>query len=279
MRCGVAAVLAFGVGLGLASSASAADYGPLRGSTFDAPRYRNWEGFYVGGQVGSGGGGANFTKESQAVSGSAIVNTWLASEGVGSWATAERADTGQAIQYGAFIGYNFQWDDVVLGLEASYNHTDLNANSYGRSPVSGRMWLTDPSGWNHSVLAQAEGDITLTDLATVRARAGYAFGAFLPYVTGGLALGRASWWTRTRVDYPNSVASTSSITTADPGSWDSGWVTDGKSNSLIYGWSAGIGMDVALTQNIFLRGEYEYIQFSQSKLNLNNVRGGLGIKF
>jgi opacity protein-like surface antigen len=279
MRCDVATILIFGVGIGLTSAAAAADYGPLRGSTFDPPRYRNWEGFYVGGQVGTGGGGANFSGESQAVSSSAIVNTWLVSEGVASWATAEKADTGQALQYGGFIGYNAQWGDVVLGIEASYNHTDVNANAYGRSPVSGRMWLTDPTSWRHSVLAQAEGDITLTDFATVRGRAGYAFGSFLPYVTGGVAIGRASWWTRARVDYPDSEKADSSVTTADPGPWDSGWVTQGKSNSLIYGWSAGLGMDVALTQNIFLRAEYEYIQFSQSKLNLNNARAGLGIKF
>jgi outer membrane immunogenic protein len=279
MRCGVATILIFGVGIGLTSVAVAADYGPLRGSTFDAPRYRNWQGFYAGGQVGTGGGGANFTKDSQAISGSAIVNTWLVSQGVGNWATAEKADTGQELQYGAFLGYNFQWDDVVLGLEASYNHTNINATAYGRSPVSGRMWLTDPSGWNHSVEAQAQGNISLTDLATLRARAGYAFGAFLPYVTGGVALGRASWSTQARVDYPNSVKSSASVTTADPGSWDSGWVTDGKGNSLIYGWSAGLGMDVALTDNIFLRGEYEFIQFSQSKLNLNNARAGVGVKF
>ena len=54
---------------------------------------------------------------------------------------------------------------------------------------------------------------------------------------------------------------------------------EGKSNSLIYGWSAGLGMDWALTNNIFLRGEYEFIQFSQMKLNLNNARAGIGVKF
>ena len=61
MRCVVVAML----GLGLAQSALAADYGTLRGSTgYEPPtKYRNWEGFYVGGQVGIGGGGANFGGE------------------------------------------------------------------------------------------------------------------------------------------------------------------------------------------------------------------------
>ena len=38
-------------------------------------------------------------------------------------------------------------------------------------------------------------------------------------------------------------------------------------------------MDYAVTKNIFVRGEYEFIQFSQSRLNLNNARIGAGLKF
>jgi opacity protein-like surface antigen len=38
-------------------------------------------------------------------------------------------------------------------------------------------------------------------------------------------------------------------------------------------------MDVAITNNIFLRAEYEFIQFSQMKLNLNNARAGIGVRF
>ena len=36
----------------------------------------------------------------------------------------------------------------------------------------------------------------------------------------------------------------------------------GKTNTILYGFSVGGGIDVALTQNIFVRGEYEYIQFA-----------------
>ena len=60
MRCVVVAI----AGLGLAQPALAADYGVLRGSSgYEVPiKYRNWEGFYVGGHVGTGGGGANFSQ-------------------------------------------------------------------------------------------------------------------------------------------------------------------------------------------------------------------------
>lgn len=273
------------LGLGLAPPALAADYAVLRGSTgYEVPivAYRNWEGFYVGGQVGTGGGGANFRNAAQSVIGAAIAHSWLVDQGVGSWATAEKGDTGQALQYGAFIGYNAQWGDVVLGLEASYNHTKLSAVASGRTPVNGGLFLTDPSNYKHSVSAEATSMISLSDFTTVRARAGWAFDSFLPYVTAGVALGRASYSTSALVGYPDSIYNgdpADPAKPADPGPWSSGIVTEGKSNSLIYGWSAGLGIDWALTHNVFLRAEYEFIQFSQARLNLNNARAGLGVKF
>jgi opacity protein-like surface antigen len=274
MRCGVVTVLA--VGFGLVTSASAADYGPLRGSTFDPPRYRNWEGFYVGGQVGTGGGGANFTGDGSALIGRLTDHLFWQSSGISSWSTAEKADTGQELQYGAFIGYNMQWGDVVLGVDASYNHTDLSAIASGRTPVDGYIQVQDSRSWIWPTAVSGESYITLKDFGTIRGRAGWAFGSFLPYVTGGLALGRASYGTTATVAWTQPYGGTGSVPWNGSGSMST---SDGKSNSLIYGWSAGLGMDVALTQNIFLRAEYEYIQFSQSKLNLNNARAGLGIKF
>ena len=33
-----------------------------------------------------------------------------------------RKQSARSSAYGAFAGYNWQWDDVVVGLEASYVH-------------------------------------------------------------------------------------------------------------------------------------------------------------
>ena len=276
MRWVVVAIFA----LCLGQPASAADMGILRGSTGyePAPRLQNWEGFYIGGQVGTGGGGANFGNTGQSLLSGALVNTWLAQQGVGSWLTATKGDTGQALQYGAFVGYNGQWGNVVLGLETSYNHTNLNATATGRAPVSGGLMLTDPSNYVHSVRALSTSTITLTDVATVRGRAGWAVDRFLPYLMAGVAIGRASWLTSAWAGYPDSQPGPG-FTPPDPGPWNTGWVSEGKSASLIYGWSTGLGMDVALMPNVFLRAEYEFIQFSQMHLNLNNARVGLGVRF
>jgi outer membrane immunogenic protein len=123
--------------------------------------------------------------------------------------------------------------------------------------------------------------ISLTDFGTIRARAGWAVGGFLPYLTGGVALGRASYGT-TATLYQNTAICVVADCTGVPNPWASDSVrtaSSNKGNALIYGFSAGLGMDWALTQNIFVRAEYEYIQFSQMRLNLNNARVGAGVKF
>ncbi|MGB6548472.1 MAG: porin family protein, partial [Xanthobacteraceae bacterium] len=56
----------------------------------------------------------------------------------------------------------------------------------------------------------------------------------------------------------------------------------GKTNTILYGFTVGGGVDVALTQNIFLRAEYEYIQFApfaSITAAISSARIGAGLKF
>ena len=55
-----------------------------------------------------------------------------------------------------------------------------------------------------------------------------------------------------------------------------------KNNMVIFGYSAGLGMDVALLDNVFVRAEWGYIQFkAPAHVNayVNNLRVGGGLKF
>ena len=55
-----------------------------------------------------------------------------------------------------------------------------------------------------------------------------------------------------------------------------------QNSALLYGFSAGGGLDYKLTSNIFLRGELEYVQFAPiSKIvaSITSARVGAGIKF
>ena len=56
--------------------------------------------------------------------------------------------------------------------------------------------------------------------------------------------------------------------------------TDAVHNHLIYGYTAGLGVDVNLVGGLFMRAEWEYLRFtSQIDTNINTVRAGLGYKF
>jgi opacity protein-like surface antigen len=49
---------------------------------------------------------------------------------------------------------------------------------------------------------------------------------------------------------------------------------------LVYGYSAGAGIDMMLTGGLFARAEYEYRRVtSRIESNVNTVRLGLGYKF
>ena len=48
------------------------------------------------------------------------------------------------------------------------------------------------------------------------------------------------------------------------------------------GWTAGLGMEYMLWNNVFIRGEWEYISFMSVKntvVTMNSVHAGIGYKF
>ena len=56
----------------------------------------------------------------------------------------------------------------------------------------------------------------------------------------------------------------------------------GQNNALLWGYSVGAGLDWAVTQHFFLRGEFEFVQFapiSSISLEIFSGRVGAGYKF
>src|SRR6478609_7857068 len=103
------------------SGAQAADMPDfLRGSltTVRAPAV-NWQGFYVGAQGAYGSSDENFSGSNSDIIGGLISNNVIQEMGVGQWNLGFGRQSSRAPGYGAFTGYNWQWDDVVVGLEGS----------------------------------------------------------------------------------------------------------------------------------------------------------------
>ena len=262
--------------LGAISGAQAADMPDfLRGSLSASPAPRvNWQGYYIGAQAGYGSSDENFNGSTRTMTAALLADTLIESAmQVSQWNLGLGKASARTSGFGGFVGYNSQWDDVVLGLEASYLHGTFGGSSSASERRVSPAALSD--GNFHDVTATSTAAISISDMATFRARAGYAYGCFLPYMFGGLALGNADITRTVNVQDAVSLTALGPFTALAPLR-----ATDGVHNHLIYGYSAGLGVDVNLIGSLFLRAEWEYIRFTASvETSINTVRAGLGYKF
>ena len=99
-------------------------------------------------------------------------------------ATTHDQDTG----FGAFVGYNSQWDDVVVGVEANYIHGKIPFGSSSGSPGLQVFLPTDVLTTTPLLIRAAVDE--LTDFGSLRVRGGYASAAFCLTCSAASALGR-----------------------------------------------------------------------------------------
>lgn len=262
------------------AGAFADPYGPL------TMRSAGWSGFYVGGQFSYSDLYGDFSQSTQQPISYSLRETALEDEFAPSdWPVLGAADH-SAPGFGGFIGYNTEYFapnvKVVFGVEANYDQANLSLIA-PTTPIA-RLTPADSGGNTYLVNVTGSGTVTDLNFGTLRARAGWDFGNFLPYGFTGLAIGRANVnITETVSGYQNppssGVCSASSTPPCTPFSFSG---SAGKDGEWLYGLTVGAGLDVALTRNVFLRGEYEYVEFqpiASVRLDINTVRVGGGIRF
>jgi opacity protein-like surface antigen len=262
--------------IGATHQADAADFGEsfLRGSStiINTNSGITWDGAYVGAHFGGAVSGTDFSGATSSLVAFLLRNTTIESENrVSSWTTLGKGDT-TGTSYGGFAGYNMQWDQAVLGVEASYNRTSLMMSA--NDSMSRQFSTSD--GFINNVTVNAGSNINITDYGTLRVRGGWAAGNFMPYGFVGFALGRADVTNSARV-----IAAGANATTGQTYAFDqTASVT--RTGDFAYGFATGLGVDFALMQNIFVRAEYEYVQFGQFndlKTHIHTARIGGGLKF
>ncbi|MBL8569852.1 MAG: porin family protein [Phreatobacter sp.] len=217
----------------LSLGAQAADLGAARGpvaASVYAPAF-SWTGFYAGAQLGYG---------------------W-AHQG---WSTAgggfDRPWRSNGIFGGVHIGFNYQINMLVLGVQA-----EANAASIGGTVIDGG------SGRTFTGRTNAFGSLDL--------RAGLAVDRALLYVIGGLAL----------TDNRHRTFPTGG-----------GPLTDATFRQNRVGWNIGAGVEYAFAPNWSARVEYRYYDFGNAsypdtgsliahshKHNMHTVRLGLSYLF
>jgi outer membrane immunogenic protein len=262
--------------LGTASATQAADMPDFLRGSFTAPVARtNWQGFYVGGQVSYGAADMDFTNSGQDLLKKLLNNVDVEAQfNISSWPLQQKTNT-QNSGFGGFFGYNAQWSDVVAGVELNYIHGKFSSNSSGSQ---GRTFFF-PTDYQTTANISSSSAMTITDFGSLRVRGGYAYGCFLPYLFGGVALGQAN--INRRAD---STLFYRYVGTQIPALPDIGPVSDSISDNanahFIYGYSGGLGVDMMLFANVFLRAEWEYMRFTAPvDTTVNTVRAGLGYKF
>src|ERR1700751_3894148 len=163
--------------------------------------------------------------------------------GSSTWDTAGSINTSGGLVGGA-IGYNYQISHFVVGAEADIDWASISGtNTTPACPAgckTGDSWLS-----------------------TVRGRVGYAADRFLPFVTGGAALG-------------NINATTAGLTTS-------------ATNA---GWTLGAGLEFSFSPNWSAKAEYLYVNLGKFNcgfncgaptdnvsFSANIVRGGINYRF
>jgi len=267
--------------LGFVDTAVAADLDDsfIRGSDVyqpESPSYPRWSGFYAGGHLGYATSHMDFTNVAGPLLSATLRGLTLENSSVPSTPLFGAQDA-QGSSYGAFIGYNSQWEAIVLGAELNYNRTSVTG-----SQSATLEFITSDSGNTLDTIVKGTASAHITDYGTIRGRVGYIVGNFLPYATVGLAAGHADINNSTTVSFRcmtvnlpscSAVGNFIILPPQPQGEILSKW---------LYGYSAGLGLEAAVLPNVFVRGEWEFIQFgpfSDARANLNALRVGGGVRF
>lgn len=190
----------------LVSGAQAADLGAPRGpiaAVVVAPAF-SWTGFYLGLNLGYGWG--NYTQYGR--------------QGLGDGPGVNP----RGVVFGGQIGYNYQINNFVLGLEA-----DLQTGPRGSTP-QGTLGPAFSCITGNCV-------VNVNWFGTARARAGIAVDRALLYVTGGLAV----------AGYNGGIQNSTYV---------------GSSTKV--GWTLGAGLEYAFTPNLTAKAEYLFVKTSDA---------------
>lgn len=199
----------------LTSTAYAA--GPKSSYKDPSPGF-NWSGLYIGVHAGYGWGD---------VKSNAIDAYDPIDEYVGSMPGVKYDMSG--VIGGAQIGYNFQFNRMVLGVEADISASGIDGS---HNETENDFRTTTKIEW----------------LSTIRGRLGFVHGNMLIYGTGGVAIG--------------------SVKNTLQDSYDDGEVIITTSDRITHvGWTVGGGIEAALDTNWTLKAEYLYVDLGKKETN------------
>lgn len=149
--------------------------------------------------------------------------------------------SGASAAGGAEAGFNFQFNNVVLGIEGDFNALNAKSNYY----------YFDPSYECDYACGSSIGITTeLNNLETLRGRVGITAGNALVYGTAGLAVGKVT-------------------TTIEEYNASEDWWAGGSATSTAWGWTAGAGVEYALDSHWSAKAEALYYDLKPQSIAEN----------
>jgi outer membrane immunogenic protein len=188
----------------------------------------SWTGFYIGGNVGGHWGRDSITTTSDPVG----------------FPPPTNADTlspvtlkPQGVMGGVQVGYNWQMNNVVFGIEGDANWLGGTASRHFAYPFP--IFPFGPAFGDY-----IENSTSAAFLGTIRPRIGLTMDRLLLYVTGGVAFGSVkttdSFCIQRCIDFAGSFSTVSGTATRT-------------------GWTAGAGVEYAIGNNWSVKAEYLYV--------------------
>lgn len=221
------------------------------------PKTNRWEGFYAGFNAGYGANNIKtYTNTTVVDKATATIEESIASH--------DTSYIGGAVAGGQF-GYNHVYaNHIMLGAEADINWADVYNNVRPTGTASFAI------GHAQAIFPGQRGEVDLNQAAdyrrvgmdwigTVRVRAGYDLGKFLPYVTAGLAYGGLSS-NFSNYEYGINLKTGPIVPPNLPIVFmgPTGTNTTGATTTVNVGWALGAGAEYMVADGWSVKGEYLY---------------------
>ncbi|HEX5210645.1 MAG TPA: outer membrane beta-barrel protein [Pseudolabrys sp.] len=227
MRFKLAGLLAAAITFGAAQMASAADM-PTKAPPH-VPIPYNWTGFYIGGQAGGGWFSNQVTNGPNAADGTVNFPPGF----------VHNAAHGSGWLGGGYAGYNYQINQVVIGIDGDYSWANLSGSSSDIGPTGFLDTGTEKVNW----------------IATVTGRLGYAMNNWMFF-------GKAGW------AWAGFSGNSSTFNTG-------GANTNNNTNSQTRnGWTVGTGVEWGFAAHWSAKLEYDYVRFNTANYNNTDVTVG-----
>jgi outer membrane immunogenic protein len=217
----------------------------------DEPYVYSWAGSYIGVDLGAafGGGASNFNVPPQLSSSTKS-------------ALQAQSGTNNAFVGGAHVGYNFQKEHLVFGLETEIDYVGKirKQQSYAFSSQGNG----GPPVGSYNV---TPAENTTNYIGTLRARVGYAWQKYLVYAGGGYAYGGVN------------NGGTGTVVFTAPDGTKTSQTGSGDNQGSHSGYVLSAGVEYALSKNVSTRLDYSYLNFGNNTQTIKAPATGASYSF